>query len=173
MEKSNKFLIYFNYLYVGLLGGVLLAFIIIFYINIILMTSMWPIYGALLWILILILVFVPKYSPILLKISNKKVTFICFWWRYVITREDLKEVIIEPTGIIFLPKGEYVSEFKWVSNFPDDPYLGYKVIKFANYRAIGALIEALQPITGTDSLDKIKNPKWRKYLEEKLYGDVG
>ena len=171
MKKSDMILFYFNYLYVGLLGGVLLGFIVIFYINLILMTSMWAIYGALLWILILILSFVPKYSPILLKISNKKVTFICFWWKYVIVREHLKEIIIEPTGIIFLPKEEYASEFRWIANFPDEPYAGYKVIKFANYRAIGALIEALQPITGTDSFDKIRNPKWRKYLEEKVYGN--
>ena len=166
-------IIYLNqgYIIAVVVSLFLVNLMVLFIFKPIFKSGFWTLVGTDVVAIIIAVVYLGRGYPLYSKIEKSKIIFRGIPWRYEITREHLKEIIIEPTGIIFLPKEEYASEFKWISNFPDEPYLGYKVIKFANYRAIGALIEALQPITGIDSWDKL-NPKWRKYLEEKLYGDA-
>ena len=159
---------YFNYLYFGLFGGLLIAFFVISYINSLVSSSMWALYGALLWVLILILFLFFRFSPPLLRVCDKKAVFISFLWKHTVIRTHLKNMIIEPTGIIFLPKEEYASEFKWTLNFSEEPYLGYKEIKFPNYKAIGALIEALRPIDDFINMEVV-SPKWKDYFQKKLY----
>ena len=131
----------------------------------------WVVYGT--WIvgIFAATVMLTRLMPILLITDGKNVTLIGIPWIYKFNREMLDEVIVECCGILFKPKEEYKRKFKFVPKYPSEPYLGYRGINFLNYRAVGVLIEALQPITGTDSLDKIKNQRWRKYLEEKLYGN--
>ena len=169
-----KCIIYVNkgYIIAVIISLFLVDLIVLFILEPIFKHGLWALVGTDVIFITIAIVYIGRGYPLYFKIEKSKIIFRGNPWKYVITREHLKEIIIEPTGIIFLPKEEYASEFRWIANFPDEPYAGYKVIKFANYRAIGALIEALQPITGTDSFDKIRNPKWRKYLEEKLYGDA-
>ena len=132
----------------------------------------WVVYGT--WIvgIFAATVMLTRLMPIILITDGKNVTLIGIPWVYKFNRDMLEEVIVECCGILFKPKEEYKRKFKFVPKYPSEPYLGYKAINFLNYRGVGALIEAMKPITGTHiNWDKL-NPKWRKYLEEKLYGDA-
>ena len=168
--KEKK--VFVNWIYIlGLFIGFLIGYFILEYLlQPILHSAYWVVLGSYLIALFVMTVGFSKISPVIVFVGKEgQITFVGIPWIYKFKRMMLDEIIIEPVGIIFKPKQEYTNIFRHVLEYTIEPYLGYKVIKFANYRAIGALIEALQPITGTDSLDKIKNPKWRKYLEEKVY----
>ncbi len=163
---------YVNLGITSLVGAFLIFTALLLYILIpIFHNPTWVILGTYLWFFIFILVFVNRLSPLYLKIKKDELIFIGYPWVYKVKRDMLNEIIVEPTGIKFKPKKGYKRNFRWVPNVPSDKYTGYKVIKFANYRAIGAIIEAMQPITGVDiNWDKI-SPKWREYLQKKIYSE--
>ena len=171
--KERKIFVNWNYILGIFIGFLIGYFILEFALQPIFHSSYWVVMGSYLIALLIMTVGFTKISPIMVFIERKgQITFVGIPWIYRFKRMMLDKIIMEPVGIIFKPKQEYTNIFRHVLKYTVEPYAGYKVIKFGNYKAIGALIEALQPITGTDSFDKIRNPKWRKYLEEKLYGDV-
>ena len=163
--------LYFN---TGYLLSVIVSFLtgnilIIYFFEPLVKGGVWVIIGANIFFIIVMVFLLSRGFPVYVKISKGIVTFLGIPWKHTLVRDQLDDVVIEPTGVIFLPKTEYVRNFRMVSNFPGDEYKGYKVIKFANYKAIGALIDALKPVSDFIYLDKV-SPKWRKYFEEKMYG---
>ena len=164
--------IFFNTTYIlSVVGSLVLSYVFIFMIfEPIVKSDFWVIFGTYMWFFILVFLIFGRLTPLILKIDQeKKITFYGIPWKYVLIRAQIDDVIIEPTGIIFLPKPEYMSKYKFVMNYASYEYKGYKVIKFANYKAIGALIDALKPVSDFIYLDKV-SLKWRKYFEEKMYG---
>ncbi len=166
--------LYVSWIYILTMIGILVLTYLLtrFLLQPIFHSPIWVVYGTyLLWV-ILIMFTLNRLMPIILITDGKNVTLIGIPWVYKFNRDMLEEVIVECCGILFKPKEEYKRKFKFVPKYPSEPYLGYKAINFLNYRGVGALIEAMKPITGTHiNWDKL-NPKWRKYLEEKLYRDV-
>ncbi len=164
---------YFN---TGYLLAVVVSFLvgnilIIYFFEPLVNGGVWVVMGANIFFIIILVFLLTRSFPIYVKISGDTVTFWGVPWKHILVRSQLDDVVIEPTGIIFLPKKEYVNNFRTVANFPGEEYEEYKVIKFANYKAIGALIDALKPVSDFIYLDKV-SPKWRKYFEEKMYGDT-
>ena len=163
---------YFN---TGYLLAVAISFmaantIIIYFFEPFVKVGIWTAIGANIIFIIVLVFLLSRSFPVYVKISDGIVTFRGIPWKHTLVRSQIDDVVVEPTGVIFLPKKEYINNFKTVVNYPGEEYPGYKVIKFVNYKAIGALIDALKPVSDFIYLDKV-SPKWRKYFEEMLYGD--
>ncbi len=162
---------YINYGHIIPMIGATLIFtlLFIFVLNPIFHNPTWEIVGTYLWILIFMFLFFNRILPFYVKVKKGELLFIGFPWIYRIRREWLDEFIIHSAADLFLkPKVEYAKKLRRIPKVKEGEYKGYYGIIFINYRAIGAIIEAMQPITGVDiNWDKI-SPKWREYLQKKI-----
>ncbi len=137
-----------------------------------------PLYHASEWVIIIsyfiLLIAIisgpARLFPLVIKIDGDKVIFWSVPWKFTLKRDWLDEVVFNAVSIQFLPKKEYADKFKWIPKISSGGECdGYRILGILNYEAIGALIDAMQPITSVDiNWDKL-SPKWREYFLKKMY----
>ena len=127
-------------------------------------TGTWTIWGA----DIIAIFVVTRIAPIFLIIHGDTATFIGPPWVFRIRRDKLADLIVENYRISFLPN--YPKDYRWAYKVEKGAEMeGYKGIGFVNLKAIGALIDLLQPPPSKMIIHwEFLNEKARKYLIKKL-----
>ena len=128
----------------------------------------WIVWGTLILGPLVTFIAITLVSPLFLIIHGDTATFIGIPWVFRIRRDKLADVVFENYRILFLPNNP--GDYRWVYKLKEGTDMdGHKMIGFANLKAIGALIDLLQPPPSKMIIHwEFLNEKAKRYFARKL-----